>query len=434
MLKALGSWDFDPADRLGGGGYAQVYRCHKADSPAVLRAIKIFDNNSYVNTLEKEVKALEVIQDCPHTPKLLDYGRGSDGRLCIVTELVSGTRLDRHVRANGVLSLDQTFQMLRQMLTLLTVSHDRGLLHKDIKASNLMIDGDSFCLLDWGVAEFVGDQRSEGIRANQDFVAPECFGGHHTYATDFYSLAWLAVFALTGKLPYHFDSNKARDYRALAHVLERPELSLDIAPPMRWLLLSWLGKDPAQRYIGYDIDALLATVPPPKFDVWGTRDYRQLQREFSYAHLAARHGVAYAQLRYAEQLLEQSDRTSEAIYWLEQAHFKGYIAATYRLARVLEGQRGADLARVQSLLLQAAQAGNSKAQYMLAMSALQSRQGARDVAQAEYWLRLSAAAGHAQSQFELGQLLKNELHQDTEADLYFGLALDRGWPKRILST
>lgn len=429
MLKALGSWDFDPADRLGGGGYAQVYRCHQAGLPMVLRAIKIFDNNNYVNTLEKEVKALEVIQDCPHTPKLLDYGRSPDNRLCIVTELVSGTRLDRHVRANGVLSLNQTIRMLRQMLMLLAVSHGHGLLHKDIKASNLMIEDDSFCLLDWGVAEFLGDQRSESIRANQDFVAPECFNGYHTFATDFYSLAWLAVFALTGKMPYHFESNKARDYRPLAHALERPELSLDIASPMRGLLLNWLSKDPAQRHIGYDIDTLLATVPVPNPDVWRTKDYRQLQREFSYVHLAARSGVAYAQLRYAEQLLEQSGRTSEAIYWLEQANDKGYAAATYRLARVLEAQRDADQARIRSLYLQAANRGDSKAQYMLAMALMQDKEGNRHLGAAEHWLRLSAASGNARSQFQLAQLLKNDLHRDQEADFFYGLALERGWPR-----
>ena len=366
---------------------------------------------------------------CPGAVQLLDFGRRFDGRLCIVTDLVPGTRLDQHVAKFGPLNLVQTLALGRQLLAVMSCAHAKGLLHKDINPANILLQDQQASLIDWGVSEPRGNGRAEIVLAMNDYCAPEFFNGTHDFASDFYALAWVLVFAMTGTRPYHFGTEKDRAYRVAAHALERPELPQDIPPALRRLLSSWLSKDPQQRHMGYDLDALLNHCPTPQASVWTSLDYRQLRYECSYWHQAARHGVLYAQLRYAEQLLAQPDRTTEAIYWLEQAHAKGYVTATYRLARVLEGQRGADQTLVHSLYLQAAQAGDFKAQYMLAMALLQPKNGARNLLDAQHWLRLSANASYAQSQFELAQLLKNELQQPQEADLYFAMALERGWPK-----
>jgi serine/threonine protein kinase len=88
-------------------------------------------------------------------------------------------------------------------------AHSRGLLHKDIKASTSSWMA-RFTLLDWGRRS----AHADGTIAKQDFVAPECYWGDHDFATDFYSLGWLAVYALSGGLPYHFAAIPDLDYRS----------------------------------------------------------------------------------------------------------------------------------------------------------------------------------------------------------------------------
>lgn len=418
MIQPLRDWAYTLEERLGGGGYAQAYRCRNPAFPAGEYAIKVFDDPSYANTFEKEVRVLQTLAGCPGTPALADYGRNAEGRLCIVSGFAPGVRLDRHMRANGALSLEQALALIAQILAVLSYAHAKGMLHKDIKASNILMDGERFTLLDWGVAELRGNGRSETIRAKQDFVAPECYWGNHDFATDFYSLGWLAVYALTGSLPYHFADICDLDYRVAAHCLERPELPAGIPAALRSLIANWLGKKPESRLLGYDLPALLAEAGGCEPDFSGAMDLRRIQREFSYIHLTARHGIPYAQYQFALRLLKQGC-DNEALYWLEQASEAGYVRATYRLARLLA--RGS---RAEALMQEAVHAGYAKAQYMQGMSRLR----AGDAEPAAALLRLAADSGHAPSQLELGRLLETQGRPD-EAAAYLEMAAERGYPK-----
>jgi len=428
MIQPLRDWLYTEEERLGGGGYAQTYRCRNVAFEAGEYAIKVFDNPFYVNTFEKEVAALQILEGCPGTPPLIEYGRNGEGRLCIVTRFVPGVRLDQHIASCGPLSLAQSLALIEQVLAVMSFAHARGLLHKDIKASNILMDSNHFTLLDWGVAEPRGDGRSENIRASQDFVAPECYYGAHDFATDFYSLGWLAVYVLTGSLPYHFGQIPERDYRVVAHCLERPELPLDIAEPLRRLILNWLVKKPEDRLVGYDLAAVQAQVQSGATDFSRHMDLRRIQWEYAYLHLAARHGIPYAQHQFALRLLKQG-RDDEAVYWLERATEAGYILSIYRLSRTLAKGGRKEQLRAEELLREAAQAGMAKAQYRLGMSLLRANGTGRDVKQAAAWLRLSADNGFPSAQYELGRLLEKELGRLDEAGVYLRMAAERGYPK-----
>jgi serine/threonine protein kinase len=366
MIPVLQGWRWTEAERLGGGGYAQAYRCRHPDFPEDEYAVKVFDNPDFVKTFAREVQVLQALTDCPGTPALVAHGRDEAGRLCIVTTFAPGIRLDRHLRRDGTLTPAQTLELLRQLLAALACAHGRGWLHKDVKASNILMDGERFTLLDWGVAAPRGDGRMETIRAKQDFVAPECYWGRHDFATDFYSLGWLAVQVLSGALPYHFAEVRDADYRVAAHCMERPVLPEGIPAPLRSLILNWLDKEPARRLVGYDLDALLEAAPGREPDDHAWLDFRQIRHECAFLHRAARHGVPYAQYHYALRLRREG-RGKEALYWLEKARAAGYVEAGYRLARILM-KKDDEAARRQAaeLLRAAAQAGHDGAQRRLA--------------------------------------------------------------------
>lgn len=432
MIRPLRDWHYAAEQRLGDGGYAQTYRCRNRAFGDAEYAVKVFDNPYYVNTFEKEIGALQALEGCPGTPPLVDYGRNEEGKLCIVCGFVPGVRLDRHIASCGALSLEQTLALLAQMLEVMSFAHARGLLHKDIKASNILMEGGRFTLLDWGVAELRGNGRSEIIRAGQDFVAPECYCGAHDFATDFYSLGWLAVYALTGSLPYHFDQISDRDYRVVAHCLEAPLLPDDVPAPLCSLILNWLAKQPTARLVGYDLGGLQARAVGREPDFSPYLDLRRIQWECAYLHLAARHGIPYAQHQLALRLLKQ-ERGDEAIYWLERAVEAGYVPSIYRLSRTLSKDARQDPARAAELLREAAGAGMAKARYALGMSLLRAGEAARDVHQAADWLRLSADGGFQYAQYELGRLLEKEFGRPDEAAAYLRMAAERGYPKDALN-
>ena len=425
MIPALGDWRYTPEERLGGGGYAQAYRCHRPTLAADPYAIKVFANPFYANTFASEVRALQTMAGCPGTPSLVDYGRNGEGKLCLVTTFAPGVRLDRHIRYHGPLSPQQTAELLTQLLKVLAFAHSKGLLHKDVKASNILMAGNRFTLLDWGVAEALGNGRSESIRAKQDYVAPECYYGTHHCATDFYSLGWLAVEALAGALPYHFQEIGDMDYRVAAHCLERPELPPGIPDALGRLNLNWLQKRAERRVIGYELSALQAEVQGYRADFCAEMDVRQIRHECSFLHQAARHGVPYAQYRFALRLLKLR-RQPEARYWLQAARENGYLQATCQLGQLLGQGSEQEKTRGHELLAEAAHAGHTLAQYLLGSSLLRAKGAARDVDQAASLLRLAAGAGHGRSQYELARLLENELGKTDEAEHYYAMAADRG--------
>jgi len=429
MIPRLLDWQYSPEDRLGGGGYAQAYLARNpahADGSCVIKA---YDNPFYANTFEGEVRALQTLDGCPGTSELVAHGRNREGRLCIVTRHLPGLRLDRRISLQGPLTHGQSLSLVEQMLKILRVAHEKGLLHKDIKASNVIMDGERFALLDWGVAEFVGNGRSENIRAKQDCVAPECYRGEHGPATDFYALGWLAVHALTGALPYHFKEVADPDYRVAAHCLERPVLSPEIPEPLQCLIANWLAKNPAQRLVGYSLPSLLdrAKINMPNF--WDYMEIRQIQRECGYLHLAARHGAPYAQYHRALRL-HKAGRVKEAIHWLELAAASGYALAAERLARVLlqEDDVG-HKDRAEKLLRMAAKAGNPNALFRLGRAMVRKRGNVRKIEQGMSFLATAAAGGHASSQYELAVRLANAPDRAQEAAAYLSMAADRGHAK-----
>ncbi|GAB6058604.1 serine/threonine protein kinase [Desulfonatronum parangueonense] len=427
-IPELNGWSHDPDARLGGGGYAQVYRGSHPDNPEQAVAVKIFDNPLHANTFEQEVRVLQALHGCPHIPALLAFGRDETGRLCIITEMASGIRLDRYIRHHGVLSTAKATILLEQVLAVLAYAHQRDILHKDIKASNILMDGDVFTVLDWGVAQFRNIGRQETIRAKQDYVAPECYWGRQEFSTDFYSLGWLVIQALSGELPYRFAQDKDRDYRMAAHCLERPELPECLEKPLRNLVANWLRKDPSQRLVGYHLPTLLAQARTSPSDFLQYLEYRQIRHESSFLHQGARHGVPYAQYHLALRLL-QAQRLREARYWLEQAADQSYARARYRLSRLLAQT---DPGRAAGLLEQAAAAGHGPAQYHLGSSLLSSRDTPADVARGLSFLRQAADNGHGPSNAYLATWLAHSPKHLKEAWLRRRRAQDRGQTVKAL--
>lgn len=422
-MRNLSEWRFNDADLLGRGSSANCYRCSALQSLQEFQSIKVFHDLYAANFLQAEVNALQALGPHAESPALLDYGRDKTGRLCIVTKLAQGTRLDRHIRSEGLLPLPWVNVLVSDLLRVLAKAHGQGYLHKDIKAENIVFDGQHFKLLDWGSAERVGSGRTQGIRSRLDYLAPECFYGFHSVATDFYALGCLVAEIATGVRPYMVDPPGNHDAAVAATCLDMPQLNDDQLQEWYPLVRRWLSKEPSARPVDYDLTRLMASTEVQRSDTAAAASYPDQTERGDTPYRAVVAGIPYAQCQRAMELLHEQ-HTDDALRLLEAAAARGYGEAQYRLGRyLLDGTLcPANAQRARQLLAQSAQGGHAYAQY--SMSHICAKEGDGD--QARTWLQYAAQGGYDRAQYDWGLQLEKEAGHFQDALALYVQAADRG--------
>ncbi len=188
----------------------------------------------------------------------IDAGE-QDGVVFLVMKLIAGTDLHRLVRERGPLPITEACAAVQQAALGLHYLHERGLIHRDIKASNLMRTPDGTVkILDLGLARWreggtEGQEltRTGAVMGTPDFLAPEQIGSAGTVdiRADLYGLGGTLFYLLTGKAP--FSHRDGLDAKLRAHQTEevpdvrtlRPEVPEALVNLMRQLM----AKDPADR-------------------------------------------------------------------------------------------------------------------------------------------------------------------------------------------
>jgi YVTN family beta-propeller protein len=168
----------------------------------------------------------------------------ADGRLFIAMRYVEGSDLKRRLR-DGPLSPARTVAICAQVADALDFAHERGLVHRDVKPSNVLIDErDHAYLADFGLTKRVAQPHAveRGLSGTIDYIAPEQIRGERVDGrADVYSLGCVLCECLTGKPPFP----RATDAAVLfAHLEEQP------APPagLEQVIGKALAKEPDDRY------------------------------------------------------------------------------------------------------------------------------------------------------------------------------------------
>jgi class 3 adenylate cyclase/ABC-type transport system substrate-binding protein/streptogramin lyase len=184
------------------------------------------------------------------------YGAGeADGLLYLAMRYVPGGDLRGVLRGHGVLAPERALTILEQIGGALDAAHERGLVHRDVKPGNILLDaGDRAYLADFGLAKHAATVNSlsrEGVFSGTiDYVAPEQIQGRDVDGrTDVYALACVLFECLAGRPPYQRETDLAVVFAHLSDAAPalsalRPELpaSLDA------VLARGLAKDPDDRY------------------------------------------------------------------------------------------------------------------------------------------------------------------------------------------
>ncbi len=204
---------------------------------------------------------------------------------CVTMELLQGETLAERLRRVGRLPPKQVRQIVHQVAEGLAAAHDMGIVHRDLKASNIMLvpdgrGGERAVVMDFGLARLGAVHRETDslepmTRTGQligtpDYMAPEqVAGGRVTPATDVYALGVLMYEAITGRLPFYGKSAMAIALKRLHEIPETPIQLVD-GLDVRWeaVILRCLEADPELRFqntidILHALDLAPVTAPKP---------------------------------------------------------------------------------------------------------------------------------------------------------------------------
>ena len=254
---------YELLEQIGAGAYGAIYR---ARQPVVDRevAIKIIlpehaSQPDFIRRFEVEARLVAQLEHL-HIVPLYDYWRDPEGAY-LVMRLMKGGTLGKALQ-RGPLSLSQVTRWLEQICSALAVAHRQGVIHRDLKPGNILLDEEGNAYLsDFGIAKVVRVQAlataTIGITGTPAYISPEQVEGRaNTPQTDIYSLGVMLFEMLTGQHPFRGCSSGELIVKHLSVPVPsvqnvRPDLPVELDRVIQCAT----AKDPAARYA--DVTALV---------------------------------------------------------------------------------------------------------------------------------------------------------------------------------
>ena len=267
--KQLGPYQIISA--LGEGGMAAVY---KAYQPAMDRyvALKVLPRHfasdpQFIARFQQEAKILAKLQH-PHILPVHDFGDAEGYTYIVMPYVETGTLTD--VLQGQPLSLSQIRSIISQVGAALDYAHARGLIHRDVKPSNILVDESGNCLLtDFGLAKMVEGSAalttSGAIMGTPAYMSPEQGMGQKLDGrSDIYSLGVILYEMASGRTPYSAETPMAVVIKHISDPLPPPRTVNPVLPEaVERVILKALAKQPQDRYAtaGEFVRALQSVIP-----------------------------------------------------------------------------------------------------------------------------------------------------------------------------
>ncbi len=243
-------------EELGRGGMGRVYKALDKEVEEKV-ALKLLNPEIAADsrTIERFRNELKNARHISHKNVCRMYHFGNDeGAYYITMEYVRGEDLKSVIRMMGRLSPGQAVSIARQISEGLAEAHRLGVIHRDLKPQNIMIDHDGTVkIMDFGIARSV---RSKGITGpgvmigTPEYMAPEQVEGKETdERSDIYALGIILYEMLTGRVPFEGETPLSVAYKQTTEIPEDPrKFNPQIPDDLRRLILRCLSKEKEKRY------------------------------------------------------------------------------------------------------------------------------------------------------------------------------------------
>jgi eukaryotic-like serine/threonine-protein kinase len=251
--------------RIGSGGMADVYCCEDLQLGRQV-AVKLLherfaEDEEFVERFRREASSAASLSH-PNIVGVFDRGEW-DGTYYIAMEYLEGRSLKALIRAEGPLPPSRAIELTMQVLSAARSAHQRGVIHRDLKPHNVIVDAEGRVkVTDFGIARAGVSEITEtgSIMGTVEYLSPEQAQGHAVGPrSDLYSIGVVLYELLTARLPF---SGESAVTIALKQISERPvppsAYNRAVSVELDGIVLAALAKDPEDRYA--DADAFLAAL------------------------------------------------------------------------------------------------------------------------------------------------------------------------------
>ncbi|WP_310779123.1 serine/threonine-protein kinase [Mycobacterium sp. Z3061] len=240
---------------LGRGGMGAVWRAYDTvmDRTVALKVLpeEFANDDVYQERFRREAHAAAGLDE-PHVVPIYDFGQ-IEGRLFVTMRLIRGRDL-HSMLADGPLPPARALAIIDQIASALHAAHRIGLVHRDVKPSNILVAEHDFAyLIDFGIARAVGETsltRAGTVIGTWAYMAPERIStGQNDPRGDIYALACVLYECLTGRPPF---PGKSIEQQITAHLTMSPPkpsmMHAGLPPQLDQVIATGMAKDPGQRY------------------------------------------------------------------------------------------------------------------------------------------------------------------------------------------
>jgi predicted Ser/Thr protein kinase len=239
-------------DLLGGGGMGEVYFGQVGIQKVAIKFVPaaLVNDAVVMGRFEREIDILRQISH-PNIVHLMESGKVNDVHY-FAMEYIVGQTLSKHLEQQGKLPLDQAKLILRDVATALDYLHSLKIIHRDVKAANIVLQDMRAVLIDFGLAHvedtFTGTD--DQLIGTLDYTAPEQImsASKVTISADIYALGVLTYRMLTGEMPFKGGVSQL----VFAHLNQpAPDLLLlnpNLPPQVSMAVMRALAKDPLERF------------------------------------------------------------------------------------------------------------------------------------------------------------------------------------------
>lgn len=244
-------------ERVGIGGMAEVYRAQDTVLDRIV-AVKVMlpqyaADQTFQQRFRQEAASAAKLQS-PYIVSIYDWGLDADDETYyIVMEFLKGTDLKTAIKERGAINQRKAAEIGSQVAQALQVAHDGGIIHRDIKPQNIMIQPDgNIKVMDFGIARAgdAGLSQTATVLGTAHYISPEQAQGKDlTGLSDVYSLGIVLYEATTGRLPFEGTDSVSVAVKQVNEMPAAPRsINPDIDPVLEAIIMKAIAKDPAQRF------------------------------------------------------------------------------------------------------------------------------------------------------------------------------------------